>query len=68
MEEKLQAINWLQFEVMAKNIASELSVSKSTVGDWKENWAEFEKWCAAQASGSEMKKKKKKKKHAKRYT
>ncbi|XP_044311435.1 jerky protein homolog-like [Varanus komodoensis] len=55
MEEKLRAIKRLDSGVMAKTIASDLGVGKSTVGDWKKNRAEIEKWCAAQASGSGMK-------------
>jgi transposase len=35
MEEKLRAIQRLGSGVTAKNVASELEVGKSTVGDWK---------------------------------
>jgi transposase len=35
MEEKLHVIQRLESGVTAKNIASELGVGKSTVGDWK---------------------------------
>jgi transposase-like protein len=35
MEEKLRAMQRLESGVTAKNIASELGVGKSTVGDWK---------------------------------
>lgn len=58
MEEKIRAINRLDSGVTAKTIASELGVGKSTVSDWKKNRAEIEKWCAAQASESGIKKRK----------
>ncbi|XP_055933623.1 jerky protein homolog-like [Argiope bruennichi] len=55
MEKKLRAIQQLDTGVTAKIIASELGVGKSTVGDWKRNRSEIEKWCLAQASGSGIK-------------
>jgi transposase len=55
MEEKLRTIQRLDSGVTAKNIASELGVGKSTVGDWKKNRAEIEKLCASQATGSGIK-------------
>ena len=55
MEEKLRALKRLDSGVTAKTIASELGVGKSTVGDWKKNRAEIEKWCVAQSNGSGMK-------------
>ena len=55
MEEKLCALKRLDSGVMAKTIASELGVGKSTVGDWKKNRAEIENWCVSQSNGSGMK-------------
>lgn len=55
MEEKLRSIKRLDAGESAKKIAGELGVGKSTVGDWKKNRHEIEKWCAAQASGSGIK-------------
>ena len=36
-------------------IALELGVGKTTVGDWRRNRADIEKWCSKQASGSGVK-------------
>ena len=55
MEEKLCALKRLDSGVAAKIIASELGVRKSTVGNWKKNRAEIEKWCVAQSNRSGMK-------------
>lgn len=55
MEEKLRAVNRLDSGESAKKIALELGVGKSTVGDWKKNRSEIEKWCANQVTGSGIK-------------
>lgn len=55
IEQKLEAIKRLDSGESAKKIAFELGVGKSTVGDWKKQRAEIEKWCASQASGSGIK-------------
>lgn len=55
MGDKLRAIQRLDSGESAKKISLELGVGKSTVGDWKTNRVEIEKWCANQASGSGIK-------------
>lgn len=58
IEDKLRAIYRLHSGATEETIASELGVDESTVNDWKENLEEIDKWCAAQASGSGVKRRK----------
>lgn len=55
MGDKHCAIQRLDSGESAKKISLELGVGKTTVGDWKKNRAEIEKWRVNQASGSGIK-------------
>lgn len=55
LEEKLQAIKRMDCGESVNKIALELGVGKTTVGDWRRNRAEIEKWCSKQASDSGVK-------------
>ncbi|XKL60101.1 hypothetical protein PGB90_001117 [Kerria lacca] len=61
IDEKYEAIQRLDAGESAVKIAEDLGVGRSTVGDWKKNRDEIERWCSVHAGSSGSKPVKKRK-------
>nr|XP_016847311.1 PREDICTED: jerky protein homolog-like isoform X1 [Anolis carolinensis] len=58
MEQKLEAIKRLDKGEKMKDVADEYGVARVTVGDWKRNRLEIEKWCSSRITDGSLKERK----------
>lgn len=58
MEDKLNAIRRVEKGETLQKVADDYNVGRVTVGDWKKNKSEIEKWCSARVTGAALKERK----------
>ncbi|XP_060616128.2 jerky protein homolog-like isoform X3 [Anolis sagrei] len=58
MEQKLEAIKRLDKGEMMQKVANEYGVARVTVGEWKKNRLEIEKWCSSRVTDGALKERK----------